>query len=203
MGLAAMQPRFVEAVGLAGRRRRSPTRCSCCCKEALNYVVFIPWSTGDDDAASSTSSTPTSCRRERWNARWWELAAALPGHRAARPRAARSAATPATKTHINDDPAQYYDYALSFVLLFQLHDHIAREILHEDPHDTNYYGRREVGDFLTSILRAGRDASTGASSCARRPARTSRRARCSSTSSPCASWLREQNRGRTCTLPEL
>mgnify|MGYP001954371623 CR=1 FL=1 len=61
----------------------------------------------------------------------------------------------ATKTHINDDAAQYYDYALSFVLLFQLHDHIAREILGEDPHDTLYSGREDVGRFLASVLEPG------------------------------------------------
>ncbi len=60
-----------------------------------------------------------------------------------------------TKTHINDDPAQYYDYALSYALLFQLHDHIARQILHQDPHDTDYYGSREVGDFLRRLMAPG------------------------------------------------
>ena len=62
---------------------------------------------------------------------------------------------PATKTHINDDPAQYYDYVLSYVILFQLHDHIARKILHQDPHATNYYGHQEVGDYLRDIMRSG------------------------------------------------
>jgi peptidyl-dipeptidase A len=62
---------------------------------------------------------------------------------------------PATKTHINDDPAQYYDYALSYIILFQLHDHIARKILHQDPHATNYYGSKAVGQFLQDIMRPG------------------------------------------------
>ena len=62
---------------------------------------------------------------------------------------------PATKTHINDDPAQYYDYALSYVILFQLHDHIAKKILKQDPHATNYYGSKEVGQFLADIMRPG------------------------------------------------
>ena len=60
-----------------------------------------------------------------------------------------------TKTHINDDPAQYYDYALSYVIQYQLHDYIARKILHQDPHSCNYYGNKEVGKFLTSILELG------------------------------------------------
>ncbi len=61
----------------------------------------------------------------------------------------------ATKTHINDDAAQYYDYALSFVLLFQLHDHISKNILHQDPHATNYYGNKEVGKFIGDIMYPG------------------------------------------------
>ncbi len=61
----------------------------------------------------------------------------------------------ATKTHIINDAAQYYDYAISYLLLFQFHDYIAREILHEDPHATDYYGNKEVGDFLRRILAPG------------------------------------------------
>ena len=58
----------------------------------------------------------------------------------------------ASKTHINDDPAQYYDYAMSFILLFQVHDHIAKQILHQDPHATLYYGNKQVGQFLKNIM---------------------------------------------------
>ena len=61
----------------------------------------------------------------------------------------------ATKTHINDDPAQYYDYAIGTVLKYQLHNHIAREILKQDPHDCNYYGNEKVGRFLRDILSLG------------------------------------------------
>jgi peptidyl-dipeptidase A len=61
----------------------------------------------------------------------------------------------ATKTHINDDAAQYYDYALSYVLLFQLHDHIANKILKQNPHATNYYGSKDVGNFIREIMRPG------------------------------------------------
>jgi peptidyl-dipeptidase A len=60
-----------------------------------------------------------------------------------------------SKTHINDLPAQYYNYALSFVIKYQLHDHICRKIIHADPHACSYYGRRDVGDFLRSILSQG------------------------------------------------
>jgi peptidyl-dipeptidase A len=62
---------------------------------------------------------------------------------------------PATKTHINDDPAQYYDYAMATVLKYQLHDKICRDILKQDPHSCNYYGSKAAGDFLKSVLRQG------------------------------------------------
>jgi peptidyl-dipeptidase A len=88
------------------------------------------------------------------NSAWWSLVGnyqgiAPPGERP------ETLCDPATKTHINDDPAQYYDYAIATVLKFQLHDHIAREILKQDPRECNYYGSAKVGDFLRSILRLG------------------------------------------------
>ncbi len=38
---------------------------------------------------------------------------------------------------------------------YQLHDHIARNILKADPRECNYYGNAEVGKFLKSILSLG------------------------------------------------
>ncbi len=108
----------------------------------------------------------------------------------------------ATKTHITDDSAQYYDYALSYVLLFQIHDHIAREILHEDPHDTSYFGRKEVGPFLKSIFEAGAsvdwkallvektDSPLGAKPMLRY-------------FEPLMGWLKEQNKGCKYTLSDI
>ncbi len=60
-----------------------------------------------------------------------------------------------TKTHIIDDAAQYYDYALAYLIKYQLHDYIARQILQQDPHQFNYYGNEEVGEWLMEILRLG------------------------------------------------
>ncbi len=39
--------------------------------------------------------------------------------------------------------------------LFQLHNHIATNILKEDPRATNYYGSKETGEFLKRILSPG------------------------------------------------
>ena len=199
MGLAAMQPRFVATVGLVPEGTK-PDPIQTLLKEALNYVVFIPWSAGvmtrfEHDLYADELSP------DQWNQHWWKLKARYQGIAPPSPRDERYCDA-ATKTHINNDPAQYYDYALSNVLLFQLHDHIAREILGEDPHDTNYFGREEVGRFLDSIMRpgasvdwrkvlrekTGQDLSAEAMLCY---------------FEPLMEWLREQNRGRTHTLPEL
>nr|MDQ3073604.1 M2 family metallopeptidase [Bacteroidota bacterium] len=51
--------------------------------------------------------------------------------------------------------AQYYDYAISTIFLFQVHDHISRNILRQDPHSANYYGSKEVGNFLKEMMAPG------------------------------------------------
>lgn len=199
MGLAAQQPRFVQAVGLELQGPK-PDSTQLLLKEALNYVVFIPWSTGtmfQFEKELYHDELPSS----KWNQRWWELAAKYQGIAPPTLRG-EEFCDAATKTHINDDPAGYYDYALSFVLLFQLHDHIAREILHEDPHDTNYFGRKDVGDFLRSILAPGASVDwkellrekTGGEMSAKAMVRYFE---------PLMGWLKEQNRGRKATLAEL
>jgi len=60
-----------------------------------------------------------------------------------------------TKTHLIDDPASYYDYALATLVKFQLHDHICSKILKQDVRACNYAGSKEVGDFLRGILKLG------------------------------------------------
>ena len=99
-----------------------------------------------------------------------------------------------TKTHINDDPAQYYDYALSYALLFQLHDHIARQILHQDPHDTDYYGHREVGDFLKRLMAPGLPA-RGGRCCGRPPGGSSTARPWSEYFEPLYAWLQQAESG--------
>lgn len=49
-----------------------------------------------------------------------------------------------SKTHINNDPAQYYDYALSNILVYHLHDYIATNILKQDPNNYNHFGNKAV-----------------------------------------------------------
>ncbi|HEY0080300.1 MAG TPA: M2 family metallopeptidase [Pyrinomonadaceae bacterium] len=152
MGLAAMQKPFLEARGLAPKDAKI-NQTDALLKEALNFVVFIPFSTGTMPGFEY-ELYEKRLPPEQYNARWWDIVRRYQG---IAPPVARGEefCDACTKTHINDDPAQYYDYALSTVILFQLHDHIARKILKQDPHATNYYGSRAVGDFLRDIMRPG------------------------------------------------
>lgn len=152
MGLASMQKPFIQAVNLLPQDSETD-HVQILLKEALNYVVFIPFSTGlmtlfEHDLYAENLPI------DEFNKRWWDIARAYQGIVPPTVRG-EEYCDAASKTHIIDDSGQYYDYALSFVLLFQLHEHIANNILHQDMHATNYYGNKEVGDFLKKLLEPG------------------------------------------------
>lgn len=122
-------------------------------KEALDTVVFIPFSAGlmshfEHDLYSGAIGP------DQYNSAWWHYALKYQGIEPPKDRG-EELCDACTKTHIINDAAQYYDYALSYVVLHQLHSHIAREILKQDPRATNYYGRKDVGQFLEGILELG------------------------------------------------
>ena len=121
--------------------------------EALASVVFISWSAGVM-TRFEYELYADKIAPDAYNARWWELVAQYQGIAPPEPRG-EEFCDAATKTHVNNDPAQYYDYAIATVLLHQLHDHIARQILRQDPHRTNYYGSRATGDFLADLMSVG------------------------------------------------
>jgi peptidyl-dipeptidase A len=152
MGLAAMQKPFLVERGLVDKDAKVD-QVQNLLKEALNYAVFIPFSAGvmsEFEKSLYTDNLPES----EFNKRWWELVKQYQGVVPPSDRG-EEYCDAATKTHINDDAAQYYDYALSYVILFQLHDHIAKNILKQDPRATNYWGNKEVGEFLKSIMYPG------------------------------------------------
>ncbi|MGI8957323.1 MAG: M2 family metallopeptidase [Chthoniobacterales bacterium] len=92
---------------------------------------------------------------DEWNARWWKYVSEFQGVEPPEKRDEKWADY-ATKTHINDAPAYYYNYAFATVLKFQLHDYIARKILHQPPQSCNYAGNKEVGKWLyENILKKG------------------------------------------------
>ncbi|MBF9221426.1 M2 family metallopeptidase [Hymenobacter ruricola] len=152
MGLAAKQKPFLVGLGLIPASTKTD-QTQQLLQEALSYVTFIPFASGVMSEWEN-SFYADKLPADQLNARWWALCKQYQGMVPPTTRG-ENYLDPATKTHINDDPAQYYDYALSYVILFQLHDHIAKNILHQDPHATNYYGSEEVGRFLRDIMRPG------------------------------------------------
>jgi peptidyl-dipeptidase A len=152
MGLAAMQKPFLAELQLIDKNTQTD-EVQTLLKEALSYVTFIPFAAGvmsEWEHDFYAKNLPA----DQLNKRWWELAKKYQGMVPPTERG-ENYLDPATKTHINDDAAQYYDYALSYVILFQLHDHIAKNILKQDQHATNYYGNKEVGKFLYDIMYPG------------------------------------------------
>jgi peptidyl-dipeptidase A len=131
---------------------------------------------------------------DQWNARWWKYVSDFQGIEPPSPRG-EEFCDAATKTHINDNPAYYYNYAFATVFKFQLHDYIARKILHQPPQSCNYADNKEVGTWLNNILKkggtedwrkvlkeaTGEDISTRAMM---------------DYFKPLMSWLKEQNKGR-------
>jgi peptidyl-dipeptidase A len=116
-------------------------------------VVFIPFSAGTMSHFEH-DLYEQNLPKDEFNKRWWTYVEKYQGIVAPAARG-EEFCDAATKTHIIDDAAQYYDYALSCVLKFQLHDYIAKNILKQDPRNCNYYGNKEVGEFLRSIMRPG------------------------------------------------
>ncbi|MCZ6765414.1 MAG: M2 family metallopeptidase, partial [bacterium] len=152
LGLAAMQKPFLAHLDLLPENAESDETQKLL-KEALNYVVFIPWSAGvmtEFEYQLYSTNLPT----DQFNTAWWDIKGKYQGIAPPMPRG-QEYCDAASKTHIINDAAQYYDYALSYVFLFQVHDHIARKILNQDPHATNYYGSKEVGKFLSAMMRPG------------------------------------------------
>jgi peptidyl-dipeptidase A len=199
MGMAAMQKPYLIGRGLIDSDARTDS-IRLLLREALQHVVFIPFSAGvmsEFEKALYADDLPA----DKFNEKWWALAKQYQG---IVPPGARGEeyCDAATKTHINDDAAQYYDYALSTVLMFQLHQHISEKILKQRPIATNYYGNKEVGDFLKKIMYPGasrnwRDIlkeATGEDMNAKAMLRYFE---------PLMVWLKRENQGRKYTLTEL
>ena len=192
--LAARQVPYLQEVGVLNAGEAPPDEIMWLLDEALtSSVVFIPWSAG---VMSSWEHDlyEENLPPDQWNARWWKYVGDIQGVEPPAPRG-EEFCDAATKTHIIDDAGQYYDYAIATVLKHQLHDHISRKILKTDPHHANYYGSKETGAFLKSILEQGatrdwrevlRDA-TGEE--------LSTRAMMDYYA-PLMTWLKEQNKGR-------
>lgn len=198
MGLAAMQKPFLVDRGLMQSTTKTD-EVQNLLKEALNYVVFIPFAAGTMSEFEKTLYTDNLSEKE-FNKKWWELVKKYQG---VEPPAERGEdyCDAATKTHINDDAAQYYDYALSYIILFQLHDHIASKILKQDPRATNYYGNKEVGNFLRDIMYPGASKDWREVLKEKTGSDLSAKAMLNYFE-PLMKYLKEVNKGRKYTLPE-
>lgn len=198
MGLAAMQKPFLENAGLISSGIKTD-EIQILLKEAMNTAVFIPFSSGTMTFFEKNLYADNLPSTE-WNKAWWEYAKKYQGIIPPSTRG-EEYCDAATKTHINDDAAQYYDYALSYVILYQMHQHICKNILKQDPHACNYFGNKGVGDFLKSIMKVGSSKdwrkilkeTTGDDLNAKAMV---------DYFSPLMGWLKQQNSGRKYTLPE-
>jgi len=156
-------------------------------------VPFIYWSSGvmaHWEADIYAKNLPAS----EWNRRWWQYVRDFQGIAPPEERS-EEWCDAATKTHINDTPAFYYTYAIAQVFKHQLHDYIAKNILHQPPQSCNYAGNREVGDFLRKIMEKGQTEDW------RKVLREATGEDLSTRAmieyyAPLLKWLEEQNKGR-------
>lgn len=197
-GMAAMQKPFLANIGLIEKDTKTDT-IRTLLKEALRYVVALNWQAGtmsEFEYELYSKNMPES----QFNKRWWEIVQREQG---IIPPAERGEnfCDAATKTHIIDDPAQYYDYALSTVLMFQFHDHIAKNILHQDPRNTCYYGNKQIGEYIGGMMKNGAVGDWRAVLKEKTGEDLSARAMLDYFS-PLMAYLKEVNKGRKYTLPE-
>ena len=142
--LASQQPPYLRRIWVLRAPARSPSRPAGCWPR--------PWTRSCSCAFAA--GTMTHFERDLYEAglpagrvagALVAIRRALPGHRPARAPRPAELCDACTKTHLNDDPAQYYDYALATLIKFQLHDHICRKILKQDVRACDYGGQQAGG----------------------------------------------------------
>ena len=192
--LASAQLPYLQSTGILPKDYKAdPTAFLLEEAFANSGAPFIFWASGTMthwEADVYAKNLPP----DQWNARWWQYVRDFQGVEPPSPRG-EEYCDAATKTHINDTPAYYYSYAIAQVFKFQLHDHIARKILKQDPRSCNYADNKEVGAFLKGIMEKGatedwrkvlRDA-TGEDLSTRAMVEYFK---------PLMAWLEKQNKGR-------
>lgn len=156
INVAAGQTPYLKQIGILPAKLKVDPMQHLLAEAIEQTVVFMPFAAGTM-SHFEYELYEKNLPPEQWQKRWWEMTGQY--QNVAAPDASRLTDTAlcdaCTKTHINDDPAGYYDYALATVIKYQLHEHIAAKILKQDPHACNYYGNKEVGNFLRGILEKG------------------------------------------------
>lgn len=151
--IASKQPAYLEAIGVLPKGYKIDEQRQLVDEALTSAFPFMAWSAGTM-AHFEHDLYEKDLPPSEWQKRWWKYVAEFQGVAPPSPRPA-DGCDACSKTHINDNPAAYYQYAIAAVIKYQLHDHICRKILHTDPHSCSYYGHKEVGDFLRSILKLG------------------------------------------------
>jgi peptidyl-dipeptidase A len=192
--LASSQVPYLKHVGLLPADYQADETAFLLNNALDGGIPFIYWSSGvmtHWEADVFAKNLPAA----EWNKRWWHYVREFQGVEPPAPRG-DDLCDPATKTHINDNPAYYYNYAFAQVFKHQLHDHIARKILRQPPQSCNYAGNAEAGKFLRSIMEKG------ATTDWRRLLKETTGEEFSTRAmldyyAPLMAWLEEQNKGRT------
>jgi peptidyl-dipeptidase A len=151
--LASQQTPYLVKVGVMPRGKE-PDAMAWLLQSAMESIVFMPFSAGTMSHFERDlyeANLPPS----EWQKKWWDYAGQYQGVEPPVSRYDDALCDACTKTHINDDAAQYYDYALASLIKFQLHDHICTKILKQDVRACDYSGNKEVGAFLKGILSLG------------------------------------------------
>jgi peptidyl-dipeptidase A len=152
IGIAARQIPYLKGIGVMPNDAKIDNT-KLLLDEAMESIIFMPWSAGvmshwEHDFYEENLSP------DQYNTRWWKYVSEFQGVESPTARG-EEFCDAATKTHINDDPAGYYDYSLAFLIKYQLHMYIAKNILKQDPHNCNYYGNKKVGKWLWDLLKQG------------------------------------------------
>ena len=150
--LASEQTPYLKKVGVLPETA-NPDPSGWLLQSAMDSIVFLPFAAGTMSHFEHDLYEQELPPAE-WQKRWWDYTAHFQGVTPPTTRA-DDLCDACTKTHINDDPAQYYDYALATLIKFQLHDHICTTILKQDVRSCDYFGQKAVGDFLRGILSLG------------------------------------------------
>jgi len=191
--LAAGQAPYLKSVGVLPDNFKVDETAFLLDAALDGGVPFIYWSSGvmaHWEADIYAKNLPVS----EWNARWWQYVRDFQG---VEPPAARGEefCDAATKTHINDAPAYYHNYAFAQIFKYQLNDYIAKKILHQPPQSCNYAGNPAVGAFMKTIMEKG------ATTDWRRLLKDTTGEEFSTRAmldyyAPLMKWLEEQNKGR-------
>jgi peptidyl-dipeptidase A len=198
IGLASLQKPLLQSLKLVPENITTNDTLELL-TDALQHIIVLPWASGTmthfEELLYRKNLSP-----DQYNKTWWELVKRYQG---VVPPSSRDEqyCDACTKTHIIDDPAQYYDYAMAEILLFQFHDHIAKNILKQDVHATNYWGSKNAGDFLKALMTPG--ASVDWREHLQKNLGTAVSAKAIlDYFSPLMVWLKKQNSGRSHILPE-